>query len=869
MLSVFSLLHACLQAFIKLEMNFSGAEVAKIIITEHIRTIYRMLSTGNTGCYLAVMLTLIDMAKVSGPILTLLLASLDWSHKGFAQVARMRKSVTLSSIGEANSPRELYIALVLAILNGCQYEERIIISKTALPIIHQLLDGIATDSQETIINILATLQHKIVHNEGGNRNLPVTMLRKHFNGTLQNLLTAKSAQVADSARNFFFETAGTAGSGISFPVDPANLGTLKNKVIFDFVQALNIVQEEDHLELAMSLMKANPDVAWAMLAGGRGMHLDPSDNSFTPSAVLSIKLFGIISEYYSEQPTVPREFVPKSITRQSLSRGILHDDLMIRFYSMLLILAVFKSISCESYSGSMSSKLAKGLPDSRTVYNAWRQTSKGYGAMEDSPVEWEMLENTFLLLLSYYLDIDPSIGEMIKATDLWPVESRDNVGVDLADAAQKLASKLDASRLLRSVQDLTVVKRLLSMETPSRAELLYIWLFEMDLCPQDLAKRLSYTKNIDTINSLLDAIYEIFTEPLVFRQDGGKYALLLWCKQKERNLIVPEPPTVPEHNDSTTMAMDNDAFISHPAVEERIDVSAIVEHVDRSSVLTFVTSALSMVNRASVLISYRSVLVEADDSASVDLNLDMVELLRRLFVDYDHRYWISMLCALFTRPREEFEGLDLRLFLDSGILGYAIIGLSSANSEIFKASHLILRNYRDLLSVSRLKERNQVALIVTALAGHFALPTPHEVTLPRFQAFLYAHSIMVMLRPEHALYRSILEIFLAVQHPTVMDFFTRIFPDANEEIWLRQCHWLLHVLDEALDEHVHQCDIDEFKLVNNVSTLLLTSTLDTTLRKTCISILQKVLSSPSQSPNYSWLPIFLTNVVAKQLQGGN
>lgn len=148
----------------------AASRVSNVIIVEHLRVLFRCLSSGDASCWGA---TLHLLALICRNDPAAVVENMDWSHKGFMMVAKSTKS--LSHLG-LPSPRHLFIDMFINLIQYGNFESRVLLSHNAF-IFHYIVTDLLYDDPETIGRLLLAVQERLVLNEENNHNLPVAFLK--------------------------------------------------------------------------------------------------------------------------------------------------------------------------------------------------------------------------------------------------------------------------------------------------------------------------------------------------------------------------------------------------------------------------------------------------------------------------------------------------------------------------------------------------------------------------------------------------------------------------------------------------------------------------------------------------------------------
>ncbi|PJF19369.1 hypothetical protein PSACC_00862 [Paramicrosporidium saccamoebae] len=787
------LLAAALRALAKFDLP-AGIAAAKTILNEQCKSVYRCLSSGNPGCLTAAMDLLTTLCMESAST-SLAVAVVDMRHKGLLQAARTRKSLPNPLKAFSTSPRAAYVSWVVRMLKVADYETRVALSRHP-SVLHNVISGMRLDDAAAVTLVLETLLGMIVFNEEENRNLPVAFLRGNQLSQIAKLMSHQDETVQTTAKDFLLKCYSTAGKGLCYPSEPVNI--LRNKLLHDLLVDIDPVAN-DMQDFCLELVGKCPDVLWSYLCSGK-IAVEPSGSSmaFAVNVSFVVRMLALLPVTDS----TPKEaFVPKSVHRTTMTKGLVHDDRIIRFNTLLLIMALLKRFPTSS-SPERQVVLVAALPDFRTIYNSWKKHPSVIVDDED-----EFLERCFLEVISLYVELDlvDKDAPSLRVQDFCDVSSP-----DLADSIIRLCTLLDPASLLLSTKEVEKIGKICqTADVGMTEEMLRTWIRETNV-----SAHLSLARSKDHWSGILSGICEIFQKPLLFK--AGQDPLLQYLRITEpvddasitADMIVDTMTTVAE--ECTTVVLNETA--------EYLDTAK--GKISANSPVNFLNSILSVAKRVRVMDSYSNI-----DPFTEGVNLDvdsLEELLSILLVKWDCVTWLRVTCAALTAS--DCAKVDLRLLVESGVLGYAIIGLSLSSLSLRRISHFILVRFSALLSASRVRERRQLTLLLSSLAGHLPSSSPLDA-LPRLEAFFYAEAIPLLLRPDHPMYRPLNELLL--DEPTVfaMKAFNRLFFDTNEE-WSRELTWCLGWIDRSVGrtgQFLDSCDLTGLYVAENVATLLMMS----------------------------------------------
>lgn len=792
----------------------AAIQVSKVIINDYLKAVYRCLSSGNPACLTAA-LDLLRALCLESTSISLLVAVLDFSHKGFPQAARTRKCSLDVVMGTSQSPRAAYMAWLEQLMREAEYESLVLLSRSPA-VVQYALSGLYQDDPEIIKSMLDVILRRLVNNEEDNRNLPVAFLRGGQLSVIAKLMKSPSSITQEVVRSFLSSSFSTRNKGLCYPSEPVNV--LRNKLLYDLIVDLDPLNT-DQGNFTIELVANCPDVAWAYLISGK-MSFEPSPSiDFALTVALAIKMFNLLP---ITAQTPPDAIIPRTLHRGSLSKGLQHEDRMVRFNTLLLMLAILRrfngnilEIHCPA--------LNNGLPDFRTLYNSWRQHPTDISTDEE-----EFLEQCYLEVITLYYTfdlVDPD-APIIRMSDFCKNVDRP----DVSNSIVELLKTQNPIMIISSISDVDMLMEVISTASKQLVpELLSFWLYTRELASMAIARCLC--KDASLWRQLLMAIHDIYHMPLLF--PPGQDPLLQYLRMDAPLLEV----------DTLPMEEIKEQHLTPPAYQvptviptEEEYLSTVRSKISASSPVNFLNSLFAVAKRSRVMDSWS--FISPSTPSNVHLPMDLEELLRSLLIKWDLSLWLRTMAAAFDHP--DSPQIDLRGAVESALLGYALIGMSLMDIELRKLSHLILHHYAILLSSSRLRERRQIALLLESVAN-LSIPEAPLEAIPRLDAYFYAEALSILLRPEHPLYRPINELLLQSQCVPAPMAFNSLFLDSNDD-WNRELQWALGWIDRAVGrdgQFKDQCNLLPLHVEDNCATLLLTPMLDTNLAKIATRILQK------------------------------
>lgn len=809
--------------------------LAKNIITGHLKTVYRCLSSGQAPCQVAA-LQLLEALCVDSSSTTLLAATLDLTHKGLMQAARTRKNIGSPLDAHSNtSPRCAYSSWIVRLLNRAEIEVRVSLSRQP-SILHYILNGLPGDEASEAQKILTCIVDCLVFNEEESRNLPVAFLRGGCLLTISKLCFRGKTDVQMACRTFLRRCFEIPNEGLCYPSEPYTV--LRNRLLSDIIGSFDL-RDDGALNFALELMKSCPDVAWGIINSGRVSFDLNNSSAFATSVALAIKLLSICAT----QATPSDGFFPKSISRNTLTRAVGHEDLMTRFNALILLVAILKRCPEPSDGAPLLSRIKAAVPDFRTIFNSWRQSKGG----EDDSEESNLVKQCFLEVIYHYLRLSLSedATSMIKASDIWQCGASSEV----AKAALQVCGQLNPIRLLDTLDNVKIIEDL-CQHVPERlgGQLIEKWILDSRASGDKMVAKM-VSRQPESIGKVLTAIHTIHQKPLIFVAESDPIRVLLSMGPVDltQSTLGDEELSLESETIMSSNAAVPETAPKRRRVQEKVCIEDVLDLPLGDMPITFLQVILSTVKRFQILDSLSDIGPSVSEFSTPDGN---AELVRNLVHTYDLGTWLRLLAACMDYPDAAYL-VDLRLLVDSGVLGYPIIGLSVDDESLRRLSQFILTRFTHMLQTSRVRESRQLLMLLEALAAHQTASDPFA-PLDRLVAYFYAEALPVMLRPDNPLYRPILELHMAEPIVSPMDVFMRFFFDTNDE-WSRQLGWLLNCLDRAAGrkgQFVKGCNFEVFHLADNVAGLLMSTGVEFSVRRVAERLLAKC--------NPDWLAPFTT-----------
>ncbi len=574
-----------------LDDKYGAIQLARAIIGGEgcIAFIRGLLASSYNACITAALDLLSAALGADASIVGLLAGLFDFGQEALGVASRMRRPhgerrppnvrFKVLDVYFSPSPRQAYIAFVVSLLQRASFDDLVGLARTP-SFLHHVLDRLAADpyrlqeEQEeadgpaldetnpraTAEAVLRCLQQKIIFNRDNSRNLSVAFFRGGHLSSVAALLASPTVGHAQAAASFLLTACTTQGSTLIYPPaseearggDVPAPADLRNRIIFDLIASSDIVNSVFLQSLYFPILRALPDVAWALLECQRFAIETPAPTlAFVLSAGLLVKVLALLPAPTSLEAIAPRRF-----TKALLTKAMLSDSPIVQYYALLLLLTILqraRSLSptsrgvepaaeagAEAGAAARCNSLAQSLPDYRTVYNVLHNGS------EAPP----LVRACLLRVVALYMDLGCATRDeafaTLRAADIWTAEgiapAAAAAAADAADsiespaqglvvaAAMHLCKRLDVVRLLKSPADVTAIGALLRgwgglhgrpEEARTVRSLLAGWLTTSQVVRDGAAgERVAAMCMADgtgrTLQATLQGIYAIHQEALVF-----------------------------------------------------------------------------------------------------------------------------------------------------------------------------------------------------------------------------------------------------------------------------------------------------------------------------------------------------------------
>ena len=188
-------------------------------------------------------------------------------------------------------------------------------------------------------------------------------------------------------------------------------------------------------------------------------------------------------------------------------------------------------------------------------------------------------------------------------------------------------------------------------------------------------------------------------------------------------------------------------------------------------------------------------------------NIDAIHTIFPVRTDKETIYDPAFFLPLAANLLSDTTSFDLHRFVESNLLGLAIMAMASHCCETRKAGHFITYKTYNALIDSELKERNQILLLLrTFRDGMFFENIEQPDPIPSIIGSFVAQSVMILLKPESDLYPTINQFCL--QRPTldlndIPLFYNLLY--SHTDLHKRERSWLLRLLLNGMNSKEVKC----------------------------------------------------------------
>lgn len=588
-----------------------------------------------------------------------------------------------------------------------------------------------------------------------------------------------------------------------------------------------------------------------------------------------------------------------------LTRGVLCENRLLRHHTLFLIAEILDQFSNSSVGDTFSEEtisiLQSILPDAQTLYNSWRNTLISSDSIDGA------MHSVYIRAMYLYLKhlprLSSTIAESIKISDIWSFEKLKFCSEKIVSNGLQLLGELDPIRLLvinSFDNDLKVLEDIFQKckNDQLAQKVVARWMFETGLVVSSFENSLQFAQMYPCFE-LVKVIVSAYKEPLVLgagKQHRDPIALIM-CKPSIITNISAQFDKAPSNEiENTFCSTDSkpdilcspELIVSNFAHEpvfnpkrssDKDTYLLLSTIITDGSVEDFVTSTIALLQRHQVYSAYRRIdpLVKFDTQEKTE----MTEILDLLVNKIDFLTWIRLLGQLFHENSGDLSANLVYQIIDCGLVGLVVIGLSVEDMNVCRLSHLILNRlvkFLEMLSLNFKSDdlrnmRNTLApkcptllhlLKFTIGHQHYFDEQPFQLRLPRVVSFFYAESFAFLLRPEHEMHRTVVELLLDSRKATVnlAELSRRLLlrsAQSEGDFWAREGSWLVHLVDAATgDQYMDACEgeIKDAHLTENLATLILSIDPSYMVGRAAPVYLRKMAAKLLQKLSPPWINLF-------------
>ncbi|KAL1920446.1 uncharacterized protein VTP21DRAFT_823 [Calcarisporiella thermophila] len=363
--------------------RMTGLTVIRKIIQRYLKSIYNSLSSGRVPLCVATFKLLCAIVS-HGPLAARELhASFNFGLKANAKLINMRKKVGLPGDKEKTDPRTQYICFALSFLvhGDAQVKRELMAAKDFLSAIFKAL---WKDSYSLIADVFSTFYDYVIMDSDISRTAKVAFFNNYILEQLLKIYERCDPEIPNDANSipanlvhhFLISICATPGVGVCFqdagwyppqisedkaPVSTGSHGNknqrtirVYNKILSKFILQLKPTEDLRQQELLIKILEACPELV-AVYWQGMTLSYDPRlsskwlANVATMNKIIALPLPTLFypsnATYPSRSPpihTVMEALLPTCIHRTLLSKGLLHQSLMVKFVTCGLMMCALR-----------------------------------------------------------------------------------------------------------------------------------------------------------------------------------------------------------------------------------------------------------------------------------------------------------------------------------------------------------------------------------------------------------------------------------------------------------------------------------------------------------------------------------------------
>lgn len=440
-----------------------GHDLIRLILSEHMKIIYRSLATTSNLAQMAAFSLLEELVGDRTIITSEFCATFDFGHKTITSFKNLNRKPS-----GIPSPLLSLQTFVVKLFQSCSEDEMSSFSHNHPYLLHSLLKDLHLEGPMMVEKILTTIKNSII--DLNNRSITISF----FKGASQPLVEISKlvlcfdcndkideilSRKRTLASNFLLNACTINDNGtISYPLASSGTDTytLKNRLILDIFLTLsqetkgpslllnvkNLLIGPDILqETFLPLLEGSPDVAYHLLLigtpkqkSGSSFWLPEDSDHLELSSSFAIKLFSYLPipllngnstcKVYDSHDSdshdnslllsiIPVGGVCGLLSRGSLTRGILSTCTKNILPSLFLLMSLLKRLEGVSkFNSIILTKIVSSIPDLKSSYNCWKKMKvlegENGGGDDDHHLKEElMMKETLVMgIMSSYLKMN-------------------------------------------------------------------------------------------------------------------------------------------------------------------------------------------------------------------------------------------------------------------------------------------------------------------------------------------------------------------------------------------------------------------------------------------------------------------------------
>lgn len=205
--------------------------------------------------------------------------------------------------------------------------------------------------------------------------------------------------------------------------------------------------------------------------------------------------------------------------------------------------------------------------------------------------------------------------------------------------------------------------------------------------------------------------------------------------------------------------------------------------------------------------------------AECDVDFMTISLTKQVYSSkvqplYDPAFFLPLAGAIVQTPNEQ---LDVHRLLETNVIGLAVAAFSSSILSTRKLGHFVLSGFYEALTLSSVKEKNQVLLLLDSFRN--SIISTNEDVFPQVTSIItsfVAQGLMILIKPESDMYPLINRFCLQRAAIDIQDIpmFYELFYSSSDEL-KKERVWMLRLLliglrskqDYQLFHRRHVCNI--------------------------------------------------------------